>query len=466
MKAKKPLLIALALGAAFAWGALSARREIFPFPQVKSAWASVRGVFREEKKRIEPSNWNVVRVRDLPDNVAELSQLPYVGAHKPGSDLVGVTAFDSDSAQLGINLVVSGDAPTATLIDMDGNEIHRWTKRFDEVWTEPLAFEEFEVHKTFWRRAHVFPNGDLLAIFEGIGMIKLDIDSNLIWANQCRSHHDLFVDEEGQIYTVARSWRDDYPTCEGHEKYLEDFIVVLSPDGEEIERVSIVQALLDSDYASLLTMVPGTRDPLHTNTLEVLDGRHAAKYPMLQKGHVLLSLPAVDAVVIVDPEVPVVTWALAGMFGFQHQPTILDNGRMMVFDNLGGKLDDNAAAVGMSRVLEIDPLSQQVVWKYRGEELAPFESRALGSCQRLANGNTLVTESTAGRAFEARPDGKIAWEYYNPARGGDDGELIAYLMEVVRLDIDPFVGAFPQLGQPKKKLDSGTLRDLQRRQGM
>jgi hypothetical protein len=96
--------------------------------------------------------------------------------------------------------------------------------------------------------------------------------------------------------------------------------------------------------------------------------------------------------------------------------------------------------------------------------MVPFESRVLGSCQRLANGNTLITESTAGRALEVRPDGKIVWEYFNPARGGDDGDLIAYLMEVVRLDIAPFVGAFPQLGEPQKKLDSGALRDLQRRQ--
>lgn len=465
MKTKKTLLIIAALAAAFAWGAFSASRKVFPYPQLKGVWAAVSGASASGSGDKPLGNWGDVRPRELPANIKELSQLPYVGASDPGSELVGVTVFDPDSTQPGVNLVVSGDAAVATLIDMDGNEIHSWKKPFQEVWPEPLPFEEFPVHQTFWRRAHLFPNGDLLAIFEGIGMIKLDIDSNLIWASQCRAHHDLFVDEEGQIHTLARAWRKDFPTLDSADKYLEDFIVVLSPDGKELRRCSILQAMVDSDYAGLLSLAPESRDPLHTNTIEVLDGRHAAQYPMLQRGHVLLSMPSINTIAIVDPTKPVVTWALSGMFGFQHQPTVLGDGKMLVFDNIGGKHDPRADAIGMSRVLEFDPLSQEIVWRYRGVELAKFESRALGSCQRLANGNTLLTESTAGRAIEVRPDGMIAWEYLNPARGGDDGDLIAYLMEVVRLDIGPLVDAFPQLGESTKKLDSGALRDLERRQG-
>jgi hypothetical protein len=31
----------------------------------------------------------------------------------------------------------------------------------------------------------------------------------------------------------------------------------------------------------------------------------------------------------------------------------------------------------------------------------------------LANGNTLITESTRGRAFEITPEGEMVWEYLN-----------------------------------------------------
>ena len=57
-----------------------------------------------------------------------------------------------------------------------------------------------------------------------------------------------------------------------------------------------------------------------------------------------------------------------------------------------------------------------------------------GTNQRLANGNTLVTESENGRAIEVTPRGQIVWEYINPERAGPHGTLIATLFEVERLD--------------------------------
>ena len=54
----------------------------------------------------------------------------------------------------------------------------------------------------------------------------------------------------------------------------------------------------------------------------------------------------------------------------------------------------------------------------------------------LSNGNTLIVESDAGRAFEVDRGGEIVWEYYNPHRAGPHGELIATLFDVVRLPED------------------------------
>ena len=50
----------------------------------------------------------------------------------------------------------------------------------------------------------------------------------------------------------------------------------------------------------------------------------------------------------------------------------------------------------------------------------PFWSNVRGDQQRLANGNTLITESEGGRIFEVSPDGEIVWEFINPVRN-DDG---------------------------------------------
>jgi hypothetical protein len=90
--------------------------------------------------------------------------------------------------------------------------------------------------------------------------------------------------------------------------------------------------------------------------------------------------------------------------------------------------------------MEIDPLTGRTVWEYGGRGV-DFSSRTMGSCQRLPNGNTLITESENGRAVEVTRDGRTVWEFYNPARAGDDGELVAVLFEVVRLPGDfPFRG--------------------------
>jgi hypothetical protein len=52
----------------------------------------------------------------------------------------------------------------------------------------------------------------------------------------------------------------------------------------------------------------------------------------------------------------------------------------------------------------------------------------------LANGNTLITESDNGRAFEVTDDGQVVWEFHNQHRAGDADEYVATLFELVRLD--------------------------------
>jgi hypothetical protein len=166
-------------------------------------------------------------------------------------------------------------------------------------------------------------------------------------------------------------------------------------------------------------------DIFHTNTLELLDGSLAGQSPAFRGGNLLISVLMLDTIAVVDPDTETVVWALTGMWRQQHQPTILPNGRMLVFDNKAGK--------EVSEVLELDPFSQAVAWSYRGSPAHPFYSETCGSNQRLPNGNTLITESDNGRAFEVAPDGTVVWEYINPNHAGPDGEYIATLFEIVRL---------------------------------
>jgi hypothetical protein len=69
-----------------------------------------------------------------------------------------------------------------------------------------------------------------------------------------------------------------------------------------------------------------------------------------------------------------------------------------------------------SRVLEIDPVSLKVVWSYTAP--GQFFSTNISGMQRLANGNTLITEGASGRLFEVTSDRQIVWEYMHPPLAG------------------------------------------------
>jgi hypothetical protein len=49
-----------------------------------------------------------------------------------------------------------------------------------------------------------------------------------------------------------------------------------------------------------------------------------------------------------------------------------------------------------------------------GRESFKFFSHYISAAQRLANGNTMITEGADGRVFEVTADGEIVWEYVSP----------------------------------------------------
>jgi outer membrane protein assembly factor BamB len=92
----------------------------------------------------------------------------------------------------------------------------------------------------------------------------------------------------------------------------------------------------------------------------------------------------------------------------------LPNGSILIFDNGAHRLDDS---MPFSRVIEVNPATNQIGWKYQDKPAWNFFSPRMGNAQRLPNGNTLVCESSYGRVFEVTQEGEIVWEYVNPFFG-------------------------------------------------
>ena len=133
-----------------------------------------------------------------------------------------------------------------------------------------------------------------------------------------------------------------------------------------------------------------------------------------------------DAIAVIDPETEAVVWAFQESFRAQHDPQLLPSGRLLVFDNKGGA--DRA-----SRLLEYDLVARSLAWTYEGSAKEPFATPTCGEAQRLDNGNTLVAESSTGRAFEIDREGRIMWSFHSPYRTGQAKKLVGRLYEVERL---------------------------------
>ena len=136
-----------------------------------------------------------------------------------------------------------------------------------------------------------------------------------------------------------------------------------------------------------------------------------------------------DAVAVLDLASEELVWAARGPWIAQHDPSLLEDGNILLFDNLGNHQSGNA-----SRVLEIDPRTLGVAWRYTGTPDSPFASIIRSSAQRLPNGNTLITESDGGRLFEVTRDGRKVWEYLNPVRAGAEDSRIAVVQWGQRID--------------------------------
>ncbi|MBD3349033.1 MAG: hypothetical protein GF400_07540 [Candidatus Eisenbacteria bacterium] len=355
-----------------------------------------------------------------------LRSIGYLSGSKPAPSRTGITVHDRGAAQPGLNLYNSGHRAGATLMTMDGEKLHEWECPFLRAFPDSLKAADTESAE-YWRFVHLFENGDILAIFEGLGLIKLDKDSNLLWAHPGEEHHALHVAADGRIYTLTRK-AHMIPRLNRASPVLEDYITVLDPDGNVLRSFSLLEAFENSRFENAFKVfgMRRTGDLFHTNAIELLDGSQADRIPAFRKGNVLVSLRQLNLIAVIDMEYEEAVWISSGMWLAQHDPRFLPNGNILLFDNKGYG--------GKSKVLEFDPVTYDVAWSYWGTERNPFFSKMCGAAQRLPNGNTLITESDYGRAFEVTPGGEIVWEFLNPERAGARNQLIATLFEVTRVD--------------------------------
>jgi hypothetical protein len=324
----------------------------------------------------------------------------------------------SDRAWQGYNFYNVWKHPTAYLIDMEGKVLHKWHR-------QRLGDN--------WHHAELLPNGDVIVVLKDKAVIKLDKSSALIWSYRTRAHHDLWVHDDGNIYFITRE-ATIVPDIDLARKILIDKIVVLSPEGNKKDELSVLDLLRNSPYAYLLPIATPSPDEtreldiLHTNHVEVFDGSKSHHSSLFKRGNLLISMLCINAIAIIDGESRKIVWLWGPTnLGRQHHPTLLDNGNILVFDNGDSE----------SRILEISVPTGKILWTYTDGK--KFHSVWGGANQRLQNGNTLITDTNRGYAFEVTSEGEVVWKFANPLVDRDGKRMNIWRLKRFQPSELPFI---------------------------
>ena len=249
-------------------------------------------------------------------------------------------------------------------------------------------------------------------------------DDQVIWEKDLPIHHDIVITPHGTILTLTKEMHP-------YKGRKVDFCVVVEFDmaGNELQRYSTWEHLdelksfhrpLELDGPKLFFLPEtakrkkaspwgGNFDYYRLNSIQVLPPTELGKKDSrFSPGHWLISFRHGSMIFILDHVTKKIVWKcidkdIKGSLEGQHAPHLLPSGHMLIFDN--GRYR------GYTRIIEIDPVTLEILWEYHQEGLFTLSQ---GYVQRLSNGNTLVVESERGRAFEVTEDKKIVWQYHYP----------------------------------------------------
>ncbi|UGA52549.1 MULTISPECIES: aryl-sulfate sulfotransferase [Dickeya] len=162
------------------------------------------------------------------------------------------------------------------------------------------------------------------------------------------------------------------------------------------------------------------------------------------------------------PELKHLGWIIGQHHAHMIPAGLPGAGNILVFDNggwAGYGAPNPASADGVknawrdySRVLEINPVTLDIVWRYSPYEAGiphptdafRFYSPYISNIQRLPNGNTLINEGANGRLFEVTADHEVVWEYISPFWGKSVNTNMLYRAYRVPYDW------VPQLPRPQE----------------
>lgn len=312
----------------------------------------------------------------------------------------GVLHTDPARATPGYLLFSPVEADRVYLIDTKGNLAHEWRTGGG---------------MTNW--CYLLPNGNLFinercADPQGVALTvsgrlcEYDRDSNLVWSHEDPwQHHDARRLPDGAVYLAFNTLTDK------EKSEMRGGIPGSESDGGPFgECIREVDETGRTVWDWPLTNLGLDTHALHPNANRWSLGHTNTVCP-LPDGNYLISSKSMNLLFVVDRRTGKVEWEFQDdALGGQHDAQMLANGNILVFAN-----GAYAADLHHSQVWEIDPKSNEIVWRYVArDDPTSFFSPMISGVQRLPSGNTLICEGNKGCIFEVTPDGDVVYEYVSP----------------------------------------------------
>ena len=338
----------------------------------------------------------------------------------------GLTAYDPERACPGYTLYapMSGNG-AVYLLDAAGEVAHQWQMPYP-----PGLYGYLLPNGNLFYGGKVRDDGawdifDGFKRFKGGIMLEADWHGNILWEHRDAYHHHdarrtpsggcLYLTVALMDAAAAAKVRGGQPGS-GADGMWCDVLVEVDAAGNRVWEWRAADHL---DPARHIITFNDLRDEWsHGNTVVPLPADSPAVIPApagIQPStldRVMFSFRNISTVGIIDKPGGKIAWQLGDdTLSQQHDPSALDNGNILIYDNGSHSRRDPLPA---SRVIEVNPLTNEIVWQYRDNPPFNFFSAYISGARRLPNGNTLITEGHFGRIFQVTPNGAVVWEYINP----------------------------------------------------
>ena len=320
----------------------------------------------------------------------------------------GLTGLDRDQACPGFVLYSPmGGSGDVYLINLDGEEVHHWSLPhppglYGYLLPNGNLFYGGKTRDEAWDR---FPSWKR---FKGGVMLEATPAGEIVWEHHDPDHHHdaRRTESEGALYLAVEEMPQEMavkvkggvPGSDGGAMWA-DVIVEVDAAGDRVWEWHAAEHLdVETD---VITFNDHRTEWSHGNTVVPLPN-----------GRVMFSFRNISTVGIIDKASNDIVWRLGyETLAQQHDPSMLPNGNILIFDNGSHRRHDPLPS---SRVIEIDPSTNEIVWEYRDSPAYNFFSPYISGARRLGNGNTLITEGMFGRMFQVTSQGDVVWEYINP----------------------------------------------------